>query len=513
MLRPRSRTNTRISLHAAARYIALCLLMLMLANAARAEDRDSRLFRAGAATSNITPPLGLSLAGSMRDHTGTHIHDELHARCLVLDDGSTRLAIVLVDNCLIPREVFDRAKRLVEAESGLPASHLLMAATHSHSAPTTTPIFQSDPNPEYLPFLERRIADGVQRAINQLEPARVAWGSGSLPAAVFNRRWYMQPEGIGEDPFGQRNDTVRMNPPRASEHLIEPAGPTDPEISFVALEALDGRPIALLANYSLHYVGGVGGGHVSADYFGVFARAIERLLEADRLDPPFVGILSNGTSGDINNINFREAGVAQAAYEQMNQVGRAVAEELHRAYAGLAWHDWVALDAAVKELEAGVRLPTEADVERARQIVGAAEGPAMRTLPEIYARETLLLSEYPKTVSFVVQALRIGDLSIGAIPCEVFAEIGLYLKKNSPFTDTFTIELANGYNGYLPTPEQHKLGGYETWRARSSYLEVTASDLISAAVLDLFGQLYASPGPAGSDPASGSPESADHGPR
>ena len=494
MLNTHRRATARSFACKACLALSLSLAMLALSAPAWGADAEERVFRAGAVASNITPRLGVSLAGSMRDHAGTHIHDELHARCLVLDDGTTRLAIVLVDNCLIPRELFDEAKRLVEADSGLPASHMLMAATHSHSAPTTTPVFQSDPNPEYLPFLVQRIADGVRRAINQLEPARIAWGSGSLPGEVFNRRWHMKPEGLVEDPFGERADTVRMNPPRASEHLVRPAGPTDPEISFVALEALDGRPIALLANYSLHYVGGVGGGHVSADYFGVFADRIQELLEAGRLNPPFVGIMSNGTSGDINNIDFQEGGNSQEAYEQMRHVGRAAAGEVHRAYAGLEWRGWVPLDAGVKELHADVRLPGEADVARARRIVETAEGPGMRTLAEIYARETLLLSEYPETVSFAIQAFRIGDLGIAAIPCEVFAEIGLHLKAESPFADTFTIELANGYNGYLPTPAQHKLGGYETWRARSSYLEETASNAITAAALELLGRLHAPKG-------------------
>ncbi len=470
---------------------ALCAALLMLPNPALGADSDNPVFRAGAAASNVTPPLGLSSAGSMRDRKGTHIHDELYARCLVLDDGSTRLAIVLIDNCTIPREILDEAKRRVEADTGLPASHMLMAATHSHSAPTVANVFQSSPNEDYIPFLVQRIADGVRRAINQLEPARVAWGNGSLPGEVFNRRWFMQPEGLVEDPFGRSNDTVRMNPPRASEHLIRSAGPKDPEISIIAAESLDGRPIALLANYSLHYVGGVGGGHVSADYVGVFSDRIQELLGADRLDPPFVGIMSNGTSADINNINFQEPGKRQAAYEQITHVGHAAAEEVHRAYEGLAWRDWVPLDAAVKELELGVRRPDEADIERARQIVESAKGPQMQTLPEIYARETLELSEYPETVSLIVQALRIGDLSIAAIPCEVFAEIGLHLKAETPFPDAFTIELANGYNGYLPTPEQHKLGGYETWRAKSSYLDAAASDAITAALLDLFQQLHA----------------------
>ena len=104
---------------------------------------------------------------------------------------------------------------------------------------------------------------------------------------------------------------------------------------------------------------------------------------------------------------------------------------------------------------------------------------------EIYARETVLLSEYPSEVPLILQAMRVGDLAITAIPCEVFVEIGLDLKRESPFSRTFTMELANGYNGYLPTEEQHGYGGYETWRARSSYLEVTAADKITEAILEL----------------------------
>jgi len=468
--------------------LVLCCCILLFSGPTYAEGN---VFRAGAFAIDISPEPGVSLAGSMRDHKGTEIHDKLHARCLVLDDGSSRLAIVLVDNCMIPRELFDKAKARVEAATGLPASHMLMAATHSHSAPTTTPVFQSEPNPEYLPFLVERIVESVQRATKQLEPARIAWGNGNLPGEVFNRRWYMKPEGIAEDPFGRHDDKVRMNPPRASEHLIRPAGPTDPEISIVAVESKKGRPIALLANYSLHYVGGVGGGHVSADYFGIFANRIAELLKTENQDPPFVGIMSNGTSGDINNINFREPCKKQAPYEQMTHVAHATAAVVHKAYGDLTWHDWVGLDAAVKELELGVRKPDETELVRAREIVDAAKEPVMQTLPEIYARESIQLDQYPDTVKLIVQALRIGDVSIAAIPCEVFAEIGLDIKAKSPFPDAFTIELANGYNGYLPTPEQHKLGGYETWRAKSSYLEVNASDAITAAVLELFQQLHA----------------------
>lgn len=453
---------------------------------ARAEEASGMEFKAGAATSNISPWIGLSIAGHMRDRTVQNVHDELHARCLVLDDGATRLAFVAVDSCMVPREVFDAAKQMVQKATGLPANHMLMSATHSHEAPCSTPVFQTDPSPDYQRFLTLRIADAVQRAIGNLVPARIGWAVGHLPGEVFNRRWKMKPGAIGENPFGNANDTVRMNPPLASADLIEPAGPTDPEIPFLAVETKDGQPLAVLANYALHYIGGERNGDASADYFGMFADRIQALLGADRQDPPFVGILTNGTSGDINNIDFRVPAETQEPYEQMRKVANKVAAEVYRAYQDIEFKDWAPLACAQQEIELGVRKPDEAELTRAKDIVAQAKGPEMVTMPEIYARETVLMNDYPATVRVILQAVRIGDVGISAIPCEVFVQIGLELKEKCPFKPSFTIELANGYNGYLPTTEQHGWGGYETWRARSSYLEVEAGQKITAAVLELY---------------------------
>ena len=189
-------------------------------------------------------------------------------------------------------------------------------------------------------------------------------------------------------------------------------------------------------------------------------------------------MLSNGTSGNINNIDFRRKSEPQKPFAQTRRVADDVAQEALRVYQTIQHQAWVPLDARQAELELGVRRPGSEELGRARQIIATAKGPAMQTLPEIYARETLLLVDYPEKVRVLIQGLRIGDLGIGAIPCEVFVEIGLELKQKSALQPAFIISLANGYNGYLPTVEHHRLGGYETWRARSSYLEVEAAPKI-----------------------------------
>jgi len=169
----------------------------------------------------------------------------------------------------------------------------------------------------------------------------------------------------------------------------------------------------------------------------------------------------------------------------MRQVANIVAAEAYKTYQRIQYQDWISLSALQKEITLGVRLPGKEELARAKAIVAKADGPVMNTIEEIYARETILINEYPKEVSVILQAFRLGDLLIAAAPCEVFVEIGLDFKAKAPFKPAFMISLANGYNGYLPTPEHHKLGGYETWRARSSYLETNASVKIMETIFGL----------------------------
>ncbi|GMU20194.1 MAG: hypothetical protein AMXMBFR13_02930 [Phycisphaerae bacterium] len=444
----------------------------------------------GAATSNITPALGVSISGHMADRKATHIHDELHARCLVFDNSRTRVAIVVCDSCMIPGDIFDEAKALAQEETGILAEHMLMAATHTHSAATSTACFQSEPDAEYRRFLVRRIADGIRRAVNNLAPARIGWGSGSKPEHVFNRRWRMKPGTIPPNPFGKQ-DQVKMNPPQGSPDLLEPAGPTDPELPVISVQSRDGRPITLLANYALHYVGGNGAGDISADYFGMFADRVQQLLNADRLDPPFVGIMTNGASGNINNINFRQRGPARKPYEQMRLVAHDVAAEAVRVVKDITYTDQVVLAARQERIRLGVRRPTDDEAMRAQMILAAATAAnkPLTSLEQVYANETEQLADYPEEVELILQTLRIGDIALVAIPCEIFVEIGLELKEKSPFKPTIVVNLANGYNGYLPTAEHHALGGYETWRARSSYLETGAAAVIVERMVSLLNQM------------------------
>ena len=445
--------------------------------------------RAGAVVVDITPALGVANGGVIaRGGAATHIHDELHARCLMLDDGATRLAIAICDMRMLGGEVVARAKSLAGEATGLAPENILIAATHTHAAPAMVGIHPEPRDRAYAEFVARRIADGITRAGHHLAPAKVGWGFGSAPQHVHNRRWFMKPMAIAANPFGGRSDEVKMNPPRGTD-LLKPAGPVDSQVSVLDVRHTDGRPLALLANYGLHYVGGYQAGHVSADYFGLFADRVQGLLGADRQHPPFVAMMSNGTSGDVSNNDFRAKPERLPAWVKMQRVANDLAGKVAKVVGNIGHHATAPLAVAATELQLGVRRPDDARLGWARRTLANDTDPKRLTRPEIYAQEALALAKFPARVPVVLQAFRIGDLRIITVPCEMFAETGLALKQEAGLGPLFIIELANGYRGYLPTPRQHEWGGYETWPARSSYLEVQAAPKIRAALLGLLSKL------------------------
>ncbi|WP_138476672.1 neutral/alkaline non-lysosomal ceramidase N-terminal domain-containing protein [Dyadobacter bucti] len=457
---------------------------------------QEKVFRAGASVSNITPYLGDGIVGNFgTPPPAMHIHDQLSARALVLDDGTNKLIFVLCDNVSINREVFDEAKKLINEKTQLPKANMLMAATHTHSGTSAGGEGEKrrgwhpdEPLDEYQRFLAHRIADGVQVAINNLEPAKIGWGTGSVPQHLFNRRWKMKPGTPTKNPFGGTDQAV-MNPGVGNPNLLEPAGTTDPGVSFISVQSVSGRPIAVLANYSLHYVGGLPDNHISADYFAVFADRMQELLKADRQDPPFVGIMSNGTSGDVNNINVKGSPEKLPHYQKMRLVANDVATEVLRVYKTIKHQDWVGLKAVQSELSLKVRRPDAGLVKWAQGVLSRPDSiKPNHPLEKTYAQRSLQMQEWPDNISVILQAFRIGDLGIAAIPFETFAETGLEIKAKSPFNPSFTIELANGGYGYLPTPEQHQLGGYETWLS-TNRVETEASRKIVAELLLLFSRL------------------------
>lgn len=470
----------------------LFLLGLLVAAAPARSDEVPKGFRAGAYAADITPRrFPISMVGQMHDQVAEGAFDHLFARCVVLENGTSRIAIAVCDLGMIPRSLLDEAKQRASQATGIPVDHMLVSATHTHTAPVVVGAFQSEADAGYVEFATDQIAGSITKAAANLAPARVAWGTGSDPTQVYSRRWLMKPVTAQRNPFGgTRDDLAQMHPGYQNPNAIRPTGPVDPQIGLLSVQDPDGRPIALLANYAMHYAGyGIPPGQCSSDYFGRFCTKIEKELGGAADGPPFVAILSNGPCAETHCYDYSRP----KQDVTIETVAESVAREALKAYQMLDYHDSAPLVMRETTLTLGLRLPDEEEVSRAREVwsrVQAEKRPG-RTLEEIYARETILLSEGPKQTELKLQALRIGELGIATIPCEVYCETGLALGAISPMKPFFLIELANGYNGYLPPPEQFALGGYTTWRARSSCLEKQAEPRIKEVLARLLVEVAA----------------------
>ncbi|MBX3739485.1 MAG: neutral/alkaline non-lysosomal ceramidase N-terminal domain-containing protein [Akkermansiaceae bacterium] len=446
--------------------------------------------RAGAAATNITPPLGIPIIGNFGKQLAANVHDELHVRALVVDDGKKKVALVVCDLLGMRGTVSAEARKRIKEATGIPEEHVLVSATHTHSAGDALGhrYDLKAPLTDYQKFVASRIADAVAIADRRLRPAEVASGKVDIPEHVFNRRWSMKEGTMPPNPFG-KIDKAKMNPSVASPNLVDPVGPVDPTLSFVAFREPGGRLISLFAAYSVHYIGGVKFGDISADYFGVFCGELRKLQPEppDAAAPPFVAMLANGTSGDINNVNFRHGGPKFPAYEKMLMVGRDVAGKVDGALKTVEWKKQAEVDARHRVVEL-LRKPVDAELAAWAEETAKKEVPEGKVdMPKIYAERVLSIVKAEQKMEVPLHFIRIGETGIGAMPVEVFAETGLEFRKTAPLPHSFLISMAHDYLGYLPTPRQLELGGYETWPG-TNHLEPKSSTVMLQTLLEMADQ-------------------------
>lgn len=464
------------------------LFLALICGTVAAQDTSLSL-RAGAAAVDISPTeFPLNMPGSFNANMGTKVHDPFFARALVLDDSKTQLAMVVLDSLGASPEVLNEAKQIASQKTGMPMNRMMICSTHTHSGPPSNAKDGPAPAVAYRKVLVAGLAKSIVEAHAALQPAAAGAASHPLPEEVFNRRWYLKPGKMPANPFGEM-DIVKMNPSRSPDVLDRPAGPTDPDITVISVLDARRKPLALFANYSLHYVGAGPKGQLSADYFGEFARLMPTRLRASA---KFVAMMSNGTSGDINNIPFGVTRPPREPFEQIRVVARKAADTAWFAHRKIDRHrSDVELGMTARNIELKHREITEAVLARAKRIAAMTDSDEIARLPRLaqaYARRTIAMAEKEPTVTVQLQAIRIGELSVCCIPFEAIVEIGLQLKDESPFEQTMVIGLANGRYGYLPTPEQHRLGGYETWLG-TNRVQKDASVILVKNLLEMLEEL------------------------
>jgi hypothetical protein len=450
----------------------------------------STSLRAGAAAVDVTPQeFPLNMPGGFSENLAQSAHDPLHARCLALNVGQTTIAMVVLDSLGASPDVLEEAKTLAAQETSIPIDKMLICSTHTHSGPPSSGGREGSPEFAYRKRLVTGLADSIIKAYEALQPAAVGAASHPLPDEVFNRRWFLKMGKMPLNPFGKL-DMVKMNPGTSPDVLDRPAGPTDPDITILSVQNAKRKPLALFANYSLHYVGGMPRGQISADYFGEFARLMPSRLSAS---DDFVGMMSNGTSGDINNTPFLVNRPRREPFEQIRIVAQKAADTAWYAHQKIDRHrSEVTLGMLQREVVLKYRRPTDEQVADAKAVLALKDPEAIDKLPRLaqnYARNVVKAAERTEdTLTVKLQAIRIGELAVCGIPFETFVEIGLELKDRSPFPHTMVVGLANGRYGYLPTPAQHRLGGYETWLG-TNWVQEDTSVILTSNLVEMLAEL------------------------
>src|SRR5438067_1586405 len=325
------------------------LIALLFAAPVRAE------LKAGAATIDVTPEkFPVLVNGMFTERVATAALDKLHARALVLDDGTTRLAIVVVDSCMMPREFLDKAKELAAKPTGIPVENMCISATHTHSAPAVMGCLGSDADPVYPAFLQAQIARAITQANKVLVPAKAGWAVTHAPNHTFNRRWILRSDKIRNDPFGNPTVRANMHPGYQNPDFIGPSGPVDDALSLLALRTADDKPLAVLANFSMHYFGS---GIVSSDYFGLFCDGLAKKIGGGEV------MMSQGTSGDLMWMDYGKP----KSDMTIDRYAAELVDIAHEAYRKIGYKRDVPLKMKETKLTLNRRVPDETRLEWAKK--------------------------------------------------------------------------------------------------------------------------------------------------
>ncbi|MBC8872953.1 MAG: hypothetical protein H8E44_26255 [Planctomycetes bacterium] len=433
------------------------------------EERDSKSFAAGAAITNLTPDRELPhyYGKMMKPAKGD---SDLLCHAVVFSDGRTQAAIVSCDATFVHRPLVLKIREEVQRQSGIPGPAVLIAATHTHASPATGPSFLAGalPDPEYLDFFTERVVRAVLEAKAALRPATLAAGKCPTPGFEFNRR-FLRPDG-----------TVTLAPGKGSK--LEPAGPADTTMQYLAFEDRAGSPVAIVINYPCH--NNCCGGYYHRDLGGRAGDALRRQL-AGRFATPFLA----APCGDVVWLDFRSPPPTRGD-ELACQIGEGIARQIVSSLERSQRREDISLQVRTEVVEIPDRALTDSTF--CHDLCRGESEAAIAFARRRYDPEREAIAAGGPTVCPVeFQVISFGSCAIVTNPAELFVEFGIEIKRRSPFDVTLVSELTNGYCGYVPTMAAFQQGGYETHRTvRTSRLVKDGGRRIVEKSLDLLSGIH-----------------------
>jgi len=389
----------------------------------------------GVGKTDITPTLGTPIDGYYIERLASNVHDELFVRAMILEDGSNTLVLVVADVIDVAPYGFTTARERIHAELNIPLSNIIISATHTHTGPRF-----SQP---YEELLAQKIFDAVKIAAHNIQPVIIKSGVGREENISFHRRFLM------------KDGTVKFNPGILNPDIVKPMGPIDPNVGIVYIETLGGNPIAVLVNFAIH-LDTIGGTEISADFPYFMGEVLKKVLGEDLMI--FFGF---GTCGNVNHINVKEEDTLEG-FTRAERIGYALAASIIREIPVLEIQNMDHLTSESEIVYLTMPEYTEEQIEAA-EVNAKKESDQIASTPEIReAMKILRIHELNnEPIEAEVLTFGIGDVGIVALPGEIFVELGLEIKEQSPFKHTLVLTLANNSIGYIPNKEAFQYGAYE----------------------------------------------------
>lgn len=449
--------------------------------------RPQPSLRAGAATVDITPPLGTHLAGAVGTYRPAEaVLEPTFARALVVERAERRLCLVVLDVCLVTAEYSALIRQAATELLGCSPEAVLVCATQTHSAPTLGHIMvdpdfpQLPPEFEFLRGGERayydwalpRAIEAVRRAAERVEPVEVGAGSGIEGRFAFNRR------AVGRD------GRVGM-PGRSWDNPLGPTwiryleGPMDPEVGVIAFRRPSGDPLAVLVHHTCHPVHVFPRTIISPDWPGAVCDALQ-----DRYGSDCTPLVLNGACGNINPWPPFEPDYA----DDYRLMGQALADMAEKVMDTLQYSAAAVVGAQSCHLALPFRDLAAEELSWASDILSQHPVPpwADETRTQVDHDWTVAASLYSVhlqqqregALDYELQALRVGPAALVGLPGEPFVEGQLAIKLGSPIYPTYVAHAATQYVGYIPTAAAWQRGGHEVNTRYWAKLVPEALDLV-----------------------------------
>lgn len=442
--------------------------------------------KAGFSRVDVTPMLGIGMAGYYVPRKADGVLDPLEINALALGCGDSKVVLLSIDHCGIGKEVLTPMRRHVCDVTGLPFEAVYIHATHTHTGPFLNPDPTEPLEIEYTQTVTRKMADAARLALADMLPAKMGYGIGNAPNIAFVRR------------FRMKDGSVRTNPGVDNPDIVAPIGDVDERVNVLRFDQEGGKSLVLV-NFGDH-PDVVGGCKISADWPGFLRKTVEKTLDNTRC------IFFNGAQGDVNHVNVHPRGgylndmfmdfddVARG-YKHAQYMGRVVAGGVLQAYDKVKYVEVDRICFAQRLLQVPANLPQPEQMDEAKRIhalhtVGRdAELPysgMMLTTVVAEAARMVRLQHGPEAFEMPLSAVAIGPVALFGLPGEPFTGIGRALKEAKGWELVLPTCNTNAKEGYFPMLECYEEGGYE---AGSSNFKAGVAELIIEAGLELLEEI------------------------